>query len=86
MLVKTILNYCHKFNSFVYQGAHFGNDCNGNTIIIVDIQSRSNGKKLCSKCQCQCSGYDRLKPCLFRFIPIWGIPVSFRYGFRRATG
>jgi len=84
MLIKTILNFCHKFNSFVYDNVSIEAH-NLNTIIIVDIKARSNGKKLCSICRRQCSGYDRLKPRLFKFIPIWGIPVSFRYALRRVN-
>jgi transposase len=85
MLVKTILNYCYKFDSFIYQETKLETDSKGNTSIVVDITSRANGKKLCSKCRRNCSGYDHLKPRLFKFIPIWGIPVFFRYALRRVN-
>lgn len=83
MLIKTILNYCLKYNSFLYQKVHFSKNCNGDPEIIIDIAARANGKKLCSICKMQCRGYDRLSTRLFKFIPIWGIPVFFRYIPRR---
>jgi transposase len=84
MLVKNILNFCHKFNSFIFDNVYLETD-NLKTRIIVDIKARSNGKKLCSICRRPCIGYDRLKPRLFKFIPIWGIPVFFRYARRRVN-
>lgn len=84
MLVKTILNFCHKFNRFVFGKVSFESYKNEH-VLIVDIVSRINGIKQCSICQSPCSGYDRLKPRLFQFIPIWGIPVYFRYALRRVN-
>ena len=83
MLVKTILNHCYKFKSFIYQSVHFATDYKGDPIIIVDIEPRANGQKLCGKCQLPCSGYDRLKTRKYKFIPLWGIPVFLRYARRR---
>jgi len=51
-------------------------------IIIVDIEKRANGKKLC---QSRCPGYDRLKSRDYKFVPLWGIPVFFRYARRRVN-
>jgi transposase len=59
-------------------GAYFEDDS-----IIVEIKARSGGAKLCSNCQKPCPGYDTLSSRDFRFIPIWGIPVFFRYVRRR---
>jgi len=84
MLVKTILNFCHKFNSFIYQNVTLQQD-HQNPVIIVKIIARANGKKFCSICQRQCPGYDRLPPRRFQFIPIWGIPVFFQYAVRRVN-
>lgn len=84
MLVKTILNFCHKFNSFVFGDVYF-KDLKNEQVIIVDIHSRRNGKKRCSICQRSCSGYDRLQPRLFQFIPIWGMAFYFRYALRRVN-
>lgn len=83
MLVKTILNRFYKFKSFIYQSVHFSTKLNGNTIIIVDINARANGQKLCSKCQRSCPCYDRLKVRKYKFVPLWGIPVFLSYARRR---
>ncbi len=83
MLIKTILNYCLKYNSFLYKKVHFSKNRSGEPEIIIDIAARANGKKLCSICKKHCKGYDRLSTRLFKFIPIWGIPVFFRYIPRR---
>ena len=85
MLVKTILNHCYKFRSFIYQNVHLSTDFIGNPIIIIDIEPRANGKKLCGKCQKPCPGYDRLKPRKFKFVPLWGLPVFFSYARRRVN-
>ena len=82
MLVKTVLNHCHKFHSFVYTKVSLVKD-DLNESIIVDITARKNGKRLCSKCKQSCKGYDRMNPRLFQFVPLWGIMVYFRYTRRR---
>ena len=84
MLLKTLLNHCYKLSSFVFTKVSFSTE-NNSEKIIIDLESRKNGKKYCSKCHKQCSGYDHLNARLFRFIPIWGIPVFFRYSLRRVT-
>lgn len=84
MLLKTLLNHCYKLSSFVFTKVTFSTE-NNTEGIIIDLESRKNGKKYCSKCHKQCSGYDHLNARLFRFIPIWGIPVFFRYSLRRVT-
>jgi transposase len=85
MLVKTILNRCYKFKSFVYKDVHLITDNKRNLIIIVDIEARANGQKLCRRCQHSSPGYDRLKPRTYKFVPLWGIPVLMRYARRRVT-
>ena len=85
MLVKTILNHSYKFKSFVYQKVIFSTDKKGNRIIIVDVESRTNGKKLCNKCLRHCSGYDHLKTRLYKFVPLWGFPVFLRYSRSRVN-
>lgn len=85
MLVKTILNQCHKFKSFVYEGVTF-EWVKGERAIVVDIVARKNGLARCSKCKAVCPVYDHLtKPRLFEFVPLWGIKVYFRYEMRRVT-
>ena len=83
MLVKTILNRCHKFKSFVYGKTYWekrGNeDC-----ILAEIFPRKNSHPVCSKCHKEAPGYDTSsKPRVFHFIPLWGYPVLFLYRMRR---
>jgi hypothetical protein len=83
MLIKTLLNHCHKFKHFVYQRAYLENGFQGQARMIVEIEARVNSKKVCSKCLTAAPGYDTLAPRDFQFIQIWGIPVFFRYARRR---
>ncbi len=85
MLIKTILNHCYKFKSFVYMRCYFEPNLIGNPKMIVEIRARSNSQKLCSECRAGCPGYDTLPVRDFRFIPVWGIPVFFRYARRRVN-
>lgn len=81
MEIITLLNRCYKHKSFVYTKARFGKG--SSTEIEVFIEARANGKPLCSRCEKQCSGYDRLSERRFEFIPIWGYHVYFLYARRR---
>jgi len=85
MLIKTLLNYVYKLNDFYYRKVSFENLSNDSPMIIVDIEASAKGKRRCSQCLRPGSGYDRLAPRLFQFIPIWGIPVFFNYARRRVT-
>ena len=49
MLLKTILNNCQKFKSFVYEDAGFVIH-EGKKAIAVEIKPRKNSKIICSKC------------------------------------
>lgn len=84
MLVKTILNNCHRFKSFVY-----GNVCfkkfKLKKVIQVDVLPRKNSKAICSKCGKASSLYDKLNHRNFEFIPILGFPVYFYYQMRRVN-
>ena len=84
MLIKTILNDCHKFKSFVYQDARFSRNDDGSTCIHIPILPRKNGHLICSGCGRYASGYDSpLGVRKFEFIPFWGYPVFFLYQMRR---
>ncbi len=84
MLVKTILNKCYKFKSFVYGKTTLstqGKDC-----IHVQVHPRRNGIPICSGCFQEASIYDTSPEAReFEFIPIWGIPVFFCYKMRRVN-
>ena len=80
MLLKTILNDCCKFKSFVYAEIYFSEDRQS---IEVLITPRKNGKPLCQSCQKEASVYDTSKNLRkFEFVPILKYRVFFLY-FRR---
>jgi transposase len=86
MLLQTILNHCYKFKSFVYKNIYFEEDSKNGQKLVVEIEPRLNGQALCTKCQKPSSRYGKMpNPRDFRFIPIWGIPVFFRYHRRRVN-
>ena len=78
MQLKTILNRCHKFKSFVYDQARFVGKA-----IEVTVLPRANAKAICSHCEEPASVYDHLAERRFEFIPIWGYRVFFLYRMRR---
>ena len=83
MLVKTILNRCHKFKSFVYGETYWGKKKNKDCIF-AEIFPRKNSHSVCSKCHKEASGYDTSsEPREFHFVPLWGYPVFFLYHMRR---
>ena len=80
MLLKTILNDCCKFKSFVYGETYFSEDKKS---IEVFIKPRKNSKPRCQICKKQASVYDTsLTPRKFESVPILKYPVFFLY-FRR---
>lgn len=84
MLVKTILNRCHKFKSFVYGDVNFIENNGKLPTIEVQISPRKNSKALCSACLCPGSTYDTSKTArTFEFIPVWGFNVYLVYFMRR---
>lgn len=85
MQLKTILNRCHKFKSFVYHSVRFLEDDTGCAQIEVEIVPRSNAKPVCSGCKKSGSVYDHQGIRRFEFIPIWGFAVFFIYQMRRVN-
>lgn len=84
MQIKTILNKCHKFKRFVYGRAFFV-EHEGKQALYVEIQPRKNSVGICSGCQRQAPGYDRLEERKFEFVPVWGFLVFFIYRMRRVA-
>ncbi len=83
MLIKTILNKCHKFKSFIYVDACFF-DFHGEDVIEVTIKPRKNSSAICSICNKPAPCYDTGKKARrFEFIPFWGFLVFFIYHMRR---
>jgi transposase len=51
--------------------------------IEVTLASHGGMRARCSQCRLAAPGYDRLAERRWDFVPLWGIPVSFRYAPRR---
>ncbi len=82
MLIKTVLNKCHKFKSFIYGNIRFIT-VKGIQALEVEILPRKNGHAICSGCDGEAPLYDKLGYRLFEHIPIWGFKVFFKYLMRR---
>jgi transposase len=82
MLLITILNQCHRFPGFVYQGAKFTTD---HRTIEVAVRPRRGSAAVCSGCHQPSPGYDHLDERRFEFIPVWGFLVFFLYRMRRVN-
>ena len=85
MLLKTILNRLYGFKSFVYTKGRFIDGDDG-LRIEVKIESRKNGRAVCSSCETEgVSCYDRRSERQYQFMPLWGIPVFLLYAPRRVS-
>ena len=83
MRIRTLLNDCQKYKSFVYQ-KEYTETINGELALIIEIVERKNSRPLCSCCGKSCRQYDRLpKTRDDQFVPLWGYQVYFRYQRRR---
>jgi transposase len=80
MLLTRLLNACHHFPGFVYEGARL---CEQSKTIEIDVRPRKGSKPICSHCNRPGSGYDTLASRSFEFIPIWGFAVILLYAMRR---
>jgi transposase len=83
MQLLTILNRCHRFRGFVYQGARFSQT--DRTTIEVRVRPRVGSTAICSGCHQPAAGYDHLSERQFEFIPLWGFLVFFLYRMRRVN-
>ncbi len=81
MLMKTILNHVYRHKGFVYKKVWMEKDVSKR--IIVEVEAKQGSKALCLHCGRACPGYDRLPDRQFAFVPLWNIPVWFRYRPRR---
>ena len=81
MLLKTILNDCCKFKSFVYVKASFSEDRKS---IEVLLKPRKNGKPLCQNCKKEAPVYDTSQSLRkFESVPLLKYRVFFLYSRRR---
>ena len=67
MLLKTILNRLEPCKSFVYKKARLVETATG-CEIEVQVESRANGRAICSGCGRSAPGYDHLPARRFEFI------------------
>ena len=81
MRLITILNQCHHFRGFVYEGARFSRG--ERTTIEVQVRPRRGSAVICSGCHRPAAGYDHLGERRFEFIPLWGFLVFLLYRMRR---
>jgi len=84
MMIKTLLNRVQKFKSFVYQSVNLSK-IGAQDAIEFQVLPRKNSRAICSICHKAAFLYDRLNERLFEFMPLWGIPVFFRYQMRRVN-
>lgn len=83
MQLKTILNRCHRFRSFVYGASYFGDE--GQTIHVA-VKPRKRSRAVCSGCGRPGPTYDTARePRRFAFIPLWGFTVWLWYCMRRVN-
>nr|WP_246089455.1 ISL3 family transposase [Paraburkholderia guartelaensis] len=80
MLLTRLLNACHHFPAFVYEGARL---CEATQSIEIDVRPRKGSKPICSCCGQPGRGYDSLTQRRFEFIPVWGFAVFLLYTMRR---
>jgi len=84
MHIRTILNKCEKFKSFLYKKITFVN-YGTYEAIEIELVPRMNSKPVCSNCKNKSSTYDHLKVRKFDFIPLWGYKTYFIYRMRRVN-
>ena len=83
MRLKTILNECTDFQSFVIGDSYF--NPSNKSHIEVQLRPRKNSRPICSICGVRSSCYDHLPERQFQFIPFWGFQVFLLYSMRRVN-
>lgn len=76
MQLKTILNKCHKFKLFIYTSVRT-EIIDEREVIEVEIRPRKGSRLICSVCNKEVPGYEKLDWRRFEFIPTWGFAVFF---------
>jgi len=82
--IETVLNHCYRHKSFVYAGVR-RERIGRKDALVVNIGPRKNGLAECSECGVPAPVYDHLDERQFDFVPLWNIPVYFRYTMRRVN-
>ena len=81
--MRTILNRVCKLPGFVYGRIRMLENRRGPARLLVEVRPLVGSRDHCAGCGQSAPGYDRLRPRLFQFAPILGLPVFFRYAIRR---
>lgn len=79
---QTILNRFYPLKSFVYEACEFETRKSG-VVLTARIRPRKNGKAICSGCGRPSPLYDKQADREFDFVPLWNVPVIFKYRMRR---
>ena len=79
MLIKTVLNRCHRLRFFVYGKCRFVD-----AAIYVEVRPRTGCRPICSGCEKPGPTYDTARASrAFEFVPLWGYAVFLWYLMRR---
>ena len=84
MQLQTILNHVEKQRGFVYEQASLV-DSDDSARLEISIRPQGRSRPVCSGCDRKGSTYDTQRSRRFEFVPLWGIPVFFRYRMRRVN-
>jgi transposase len=83
MHLKSILNRVEPLKSFVYREQRLV-ECPGvQPFLEVHVETRANGRTICSGCGKKRPGYDRLATGRFKVVPLWNMAVFCVYAMRR---
>jgi len=82
MQLKTILNHVEKQKGFVYQNIDWGEN---HQSLHIRVQPHGRSRPVCSGCGRKGACYDTQPERRFEFVPLWAIPVFFRYAMRRVN-
>lgn len=80
LTVKTLLNRLMPFKGFCYQDVYF---IANSLVLEAVLRPRKNSKGKCSGCGHRGPCYDHEEERRWRFVPLWGLGVFFRYVPRR---
>ena len=85
MQLKTILNQVTDYKSFVF-GKTRWRKLSVWPALEIKVRPRKNSRPVCSGCGKRRPGYDLAPaPRHFKFVPLWGMAVSFVYRMRRVN-
>jgi transposase len=85
MQLKTLLNRVHPVKGFVYEKHQLVEEpqAPNGVRLMVKIRPRRGSQAICGDCGRRGPSHDRLPERRFKFVPLWGIAVTFMYAMRR---